>query len=87
MIKAVAQEITKYFRLHKRSEMFEVRPTDNPKEIAIIISKEDYERYLHQSAKGVCYICGETHRPYTKGKMIETGTGKAYHERCKEDGR
>lgn len=77
-MKTTAIQIRKYFAAHRPGQHFEVE-AHGKHEAAIIISREDAERYLGTCS--TCIICSETARPYTKGPMQKIGECD-YHEKC-----
>jgi hypothetical protein len=86
-MKVTAKDLTLYFRLHKMSTTFDVHEVSDEEggdvnEVAIMISKEDFERYMKDVSKATCFVCGEPSRPYTKGELIDIEGGRPVHVKC-----
>jgi hypothetical protein len=75
-----ARALAKYFSLHDGMTRFRAALSTWGDEVAIIISREDFERYI-DSETAFCFKCGETIRPYTKGNLRRIGE-LYYHEKC-----
>jgi len=75
---AKAYNLSKYFAMHEEEVEFKTMLTSR-NEVAIFVSREDFERYVGTSSK--CCICGEGPRPYTKGELKQFHS-KKYHEKC-----
>lgn len=77
---ARARDIERYFSLHRGGRRFNVLDLSDD-EVAIAISREDFERYI-QNKGSSCYYCGESPRPYTKGEFITIEGGNVAHKKC-----
>jgi hypothetical protein len=75
---AKASNISEYFAMHGEEVEFKTMLTSR-EEVAIFVSREDFDRYIGTSM--TCCICGEGPRPYTKGKLKRL-SNKKYHEKC-----